>query len=111
MVMSIASTAGVLASAAGGHLSQATAADADRMLHETDGVQRRLTADRSAQRAAGVAQTDGHDHATTDRDPDGRRAWEVVPQEADSQAPGGARVKPSVPAPAEHRGQAIDLTA
>jgi pyruvate/2-oxoglutarate dehydrogenase complex dihydrolipoamide acyltransferase (E2) component len=110
--MSIASSGDVFASAAGSHLAQTTGVDVQRIQQHMANHQRQIASDRQADNAAGIAETDGQDHETHQRDADGRRPWEIgppkraiVPGEESSSAP-----IPSHDA-REHCGQSLDLTA
>ncbi|ASV74609.1 hypothetical protein THTE_2007 [Thermogutta terrifontis] len=38
-----------------------------------------MAADRQAEAAAGIGETDGENHETEERDADGRRPWELPP--------------------------------
>ena len=60
--------------AMGAPYAQRGGPDADRGVHETGDQQRRTEADKKAESAAGIGETDGEDQFTSDRDADGRPA-------------------------------------
>jgi hypothetical protein len=109
--MSIASSGDVFASAAGSQRAQTTGADVQRIQQETANHQRQIDFDHLADSAEGIAETDP-DHATRQRDADGRRPWEIGPPK---RAIVSAEATPIAPVPthdaSEHCGQSIDLTA
>ena len=51
--------------------------DTNQVLRESQ--ERRVAADRQAEAAAGIGETDGENHETEERDADGRRPWELPP--------------------------------
>ncbi len=77
--MSVVPMGGLLASAAGTSLAQSKGSDATRAQQDTAAQERRVQTDQKAESAAGIGQTDGEDHATGERDADGRRLWEQMP--------------------------------
>ena len=72
---------GMAGSVAGG-LPQIRNADAGRAEKESSDQTRQATSDRQAEAAAGVGET-AQDEKASDRDADGRRLWEAMPQQAD----------------------------
>jgi hypothetical protein len=70
---------GLSASAAGAPLAQSKGSDVDRTQQDSAAQQRRVQTDQKAESAAGIGETDGEDHATGERDADGRRLWEQPP--------------------------------
>jgi hypothetical protein len=74
--MSVGSITGVAASAAGAPLAQTTGTELERASHDALVHARRVDFDRQAQSAAGIAETDGNDLETGDRDADGRMPWQ-----------------------------------
>ncbi len=76
--MSIVNLGGLPASAAGAPLAQTNGSDVERARQDVLDQQRRLTAEGRADRAAGIAETDGEELGTNDRDADGRRPW-IIP--------------------------------
>jgi len=73
--MSIGSSGGVTNSAAGVPLAQVKGSVVERAQQDLGAQQRRVQNDTRAESAAGIGQTDGEDHATSDRDADGRQFW------------------------------------
>ena len=69
---------GLPASAAGAPLAQAKGSDVDRSQQDSAAQQRRVQTDQKAEMAAGIGEADGEDHATGERDADGRRLWEQM---------------------------------
>ena len=76
--MSIGSLPGIVASAAGTPLAQSKA-EVERTNIEVGAQQRQVFNERKAESAAGIGETDGQDHETSERDADGRRLWEAPP--------------------------------
>ena len=74
--MSVGPLGGLAGSVAGTQLAQATGSDVERTQTDAGSQQRRVDADRKAENAAGIGETDGEDHETAERDADGRRIWE-----------------------------------
>ncbi len=74
--MSIGPMGGIGASAAGSPLAQTKGSEVDRAQHDTSSQQRRVQNEKKAESAAGIGETDGEDHETSERDADGRRLWE-----------------------------------
>ena len=74
--MSVGPMGGLAASAAGSHLAQSKGSDVDRTQQDSAAQQRRVQTDQKAEMAAGIGEADGEDHATGERDADGRRLWE-----------------------------------
>ena len=71
---------GIAAGVAGSPLAQTTGAEADRIAHSLDVQRRRIHNDRKAEAAAGVAEPDGENHESADRDADGRLPPDQTPQ-------------------------------
>lgn len=61
----------------GSPLAQSSGSDVERAQHDASAEKRVSSAAAKADNAAGIAETDGQDHETADRDADGRRAWEI----------------------------------
>ncbi len=74
--MSVGPTGGIAGSVAGSPLAQSKSSDVERTGQDVANQQRRVQADKKAESAAGIGQTDGEDHETAERDADGRRLWE-----------------------------------
>lgn len=95
--MSVGSVAGVAASAAGTQLAQTTGSQLERADQDRAAHARRMASDQQALEAAGVAETDGKDLETGERDADGRLPWEIgSPRQAEpnSQATSGQAENP-----------------
>ena len=71
---------GMAGSVAGG-LPQIRSADAGRAETESSDQARKSKSDRQAEAAAGVGET-AEDEKASDRDADGRRLWEAIPERA-----------------------------
>jgi hypothetical protein len=76
--MSIGSLPSIVVSAAGTSLAQAKA-EVERTNVEVGAQQRQVFNAQKAESAAGIGETDGQDHETSERDADGRRLWEASP--------------------------------
>jgi len=76
--MSVGPMGGLPASAAGAPLAQTKGSDVDRAQQDSAAQQRRVQTDQKAEMAAGIGEADGEDHATGERDADGRRLWEQM---------------------------------
>jgi hypothetical protein len=70
---------GLVSSAAGAPLSQATGSETERAQKESLVQHRQLDANDKAEQAAGIGQTH-EDQESSERDADGRRLWEGSPQ-------------------------------
>jgi len=57
-------------------LAQTQGSDADLAARDVAEQSRQTDTDTKAETAAGVGQTDGEEHASNERDADGRRLWE-----------------------------------
>lgn len=87
--MSIGPMSALPASAAGVPLSQTKGAETERGLQQAATAERQSHAEKKAEAASGIGQTEG-DQETSDRDADGRRLWEDpldVTQAAQEEAP------------------------
>ncbi len=84
--MSIGPTGGIAASAAGSSLAQTQGSDKERASQDAAAGQRRTEFAEKADAAAGIGEADGEDHATGERDADGRRLWEAPPEGDGEQA-------------------------
>ena len=71
---------GINAGAAGSPLAQTKGSEVERAEQQLGARQREVYHGRKAEAAAGVGQPDGEDHEATERDADGRRAWEEPPE-------------------------------
>lgn len=84
--MSIGSL-GILGGIAGAPLAQTKGADAERAEQDVSNQQRQVTNELKAEAAAGIAETDGKQHETNERDADGRRPWEFPGRKGAPAAP------------------------
>ena len=73
--MSMGPLGGILGSAAGSPLSQTKGATTERAARESAVKETIDQLDLQAEKSAGIGQTEG-EHEASDRDADGRRAWE-----------------------------------
>ena len=97
------------ASAAGVPLARSKGPDVERAQTEVGADERTVYHGENAEAAGSVGEPDGEDHATAQRDADGRRPWEEQP-EAAPEVPA-----PSVDArqskdPSHHSGNFLDMT-
>ena len=86
--MSVGPT-GIPNSLAGSPLAQSRGSDVERTQQETSDQARRVGTEQRAQDAAGVGQTE-QDEEASDRDADGRRPWELNPQDEGQTAEDGS---------------------
>jgi hypothetical protein len=106
--MSIGPMSGILASAAGSPLAQAKGTEVDQA-EQTDAAQQRQSVfEKKAESAAGIGETDGQDHETSERDADGRLPWKYIPQE--TKPPEPAEPTPPPPDPSGAAGNLLDLS-
>ena len=83
--MSIGPTGGgIVGSSAGAPLSQTKGGEVERNQQDNVGQQRQIDSDQKADNAAGIDQI-SEDQETSDRDADGRRVWEIGPDEDSSE--------------------------
>lgn len=78
--MSIGPSAGLAGSVAGTPLAKASSSESDRIRQEVTAQQRQVASEKKAESAAGIGETDGENHEAEDRDADGRRLWEEMPE-------------------------------
>lgn len=108
--MSMGPLGSVGAGAAGSPLAQVRAGDAERTKETTD-RDRLRSADLKAEQSAGVGETDGEDHVTSERDADGRRPWEESPSVKDGAGEDDAPPRTAWPPdPAGQAGTLLDLS-
>lgn len=84
---------GIAATVAGVPLAQARGSEVERTQHDAVNQQRQAANDAKAELAAGIGAADGEEHATQERDADGRRLWEGTPN-AKPRQPEGANEHP-----------------
>ncbi|MGL4513092.1 MAG: hypothetical protein ACRCT8_08355 [Lacipirellulaceae bacterium] len=82
--MSAMPLGGIVSSVAGAPLSQTHGSAAERARQDATSVERSADADRRAEGAAGIGRTEG-DQQASDRDADGRRAWEFPDERSSEQ--------------------------
>jgi hypothetical protein len=66
-------------------LAQTKGADAERSPQEVTQHERQVQGELKSETAAGIGAADGEDKATSERDADGRRLWELPPTAGDAQ--------------------------
>jgi hypothetical protein len=71
---------GIVASAAATPMAQSKGSEADRIRQETVVHERAVESTNEAEAAEGIGTT-SEEQATSDRDADGRRPWEIGPRE------------------------------
>lgn len=103
--MSVGPLGGIIASAAGTPLAQTQGSEIDRAAQETAAQQRQVKNDLKAEAAAGVAETDGEDKETEERDADGRRLWEAPAEGEHEQAEAEDQTKLEAPRSKDPTGQ------
>jgi hypothetical protein len=108
--MSIGSL-GILAGAAGTPLAQTKGSDVDRTQQDASSQQRHVNNELKAEAAAGIAETDGQEHQTNERDADGRRPWELpAKKKAAPAAEAEVDAEPQSKDPSGDSGGQLDLT-
>jgi hypothetical protein len=84
--MTMAPLGGIVSSAVGAPLSQASGSDTERAQKDGQALGRQIVAEEKAAQAAGIGQTN-EDQESSERDADGRRPWEVPAKRGRSAAP------------------------
>jgi hypothetical protein len=109
--MSVGPTSGILGSAAGAPLAQTKGNETTRASQESSAQQRQLQNEKAAAEAAGIGQTQG-DAGVSERDADGRRIWELGPDDSEKdRAEGDANsTERHVADPKGEAGKQIDLS-
>ena len=92
--------------AAGSPLAQTKGVELDRTQEAIGAQARQVYHDKKAEAADGVGEPDGEDHQAAERDGDGRRAWEDMPEPEDTNDHGGRKSKD----PSQQSGNLLDLT-
>lgn len=108
--MSVGPMGGLLASAAGAPLAQSKGSDVDRAQQDSSAQQRRVQTDKKAESAAGIGEADGEDHATGERDADGRRLWEQMPGGGDGSGAESGSGQSQSKDPTGQSGSLLDLS-
>jgi hypothetical protein len=85
--MTIGPLPSVTTSAAGAPLAQTKGAEAEKARQDAAGQQRHVQSAERAESAAGIGETDGQEHAPSERDADGRRLWEAPPRAQSDDTP------------------------
>ncbi len=98
---------GIAASAAGSPLPQTKGPAVERAQQEVGAERRQVYHEQEAAAAAGVGEPDGENHETAERDADGRRAWEDLPEDQRQPAMPDARQSRD---PLQQSGNLLDLT-
>lgn len=106
--MSIGSMGAVAASVAGTQLAQAKGTDTERAQHAANVQQRQVQSSAKAEAAAGIGETDGQDHEASERDADGRMAWQMPAHQAADESADSPPVLPKDPSGAA--GNLLDLS-
>lgn len=110
--MNIGSLGPVLPASAGAPLAQARGTETDRARQLSDTRTRTTEQAQKAEDAAGIAQTDGEEHETEERDADGRRLWEAPHGDAaasETASPAEADEAPHSKDPTGMSGNQLDL--
>jgi hypothetical protein len=109
--MNVGVATGIPASIAGIPVAQASGSDIDRTHADTAAQRSAISAELHAEKAAGIGETDGEDHAIDERDADGRTPWEFGPAKpaANPQAEEETAQRKSRDVTGESGGQ-LDLT-
>ncbi len=107
---------GMIGSVAGTPLSQTKGSDSDRSVQESSDQARQTQAAESAERAAGIGETE-QDEQASDRDADGRRIWEQDAPPEDEQEQVEQEAEETLPVdpvqskdPTGNSGSRLDLT-
>jgi hypothetical protein len=98
---------GIAASAAGVPLAQTKGSAVERAQEEVGAERRQVYHEQEAAAAAGVGEPDGENHETTERDADGRRPWEDLPDGQPQPTPPETRQSKD---PLQQSGNLLDLT-
>jgi hypothetical protein len=107
--MSVGPLANLAASIAATPLAQSKGSDVERAQHDVSNRERQIASETLAESAAGIGETNGENHATAERDADGRRLWEQQSppaEKADSETSDAAQSKDA----SGESGRLIDLT-
>jgi hypothetical protein len=107
--MSIGSL-GILGGAAGTPLAQTKGSDVDRAEQDANDQKRQVTNELKAEAAAGIAETDGQEHQTNERDADGRRPWEILAKKAKPAEPAAELPPVQSKDPSGESGGQLDLS-
>ena len=103
---------GMIGSAAGSPLAQGQGADVNKAQQDSTDHVRQTRLNEKAEQASGVGQTQ-QDEEAQDRDADGRRPWEIGPEDTGDQQAQQSAEDESLPKsrdPSGQRGGQLDLT-
>lgn len=102
---------GLVSSVAATPLAQAKGSDLEKQTSDAAQKQRQDDSIDKAEAAAGIGKTE-EESATSDRDADGRRPWELGPpdQRSAGETPSEPGAPPRSKDPTGERGQALDLS-
>lgn len=109
--MSVGPSLGLVSSVAATPLAQAKGSDLEKQKTDAAQKQRQDDSVEKAEAAAGIGKTE-EESATSDRDADGRRPWEIGPPEHQSagEAPAESNAPPRSKDPTGQCGQSLDLS-
>jgi len=108
--MSVGPSLNILASVAGTPLAQTNGSEIDRTRRQTDAFKIQLHQESKADSAAEVAASDGEGTSVTERDADGRQAWEVPVRTIKFKSTTSQSRRPMAYDPANDSGTELDLT-
>ncbi len=100
---------GMIGSAAGSPLAQGQGSEVNRAQQETADHARQTQASEKAEDAAGIGQTE-QDEEASDRDADGRRLWEIAPEQDQSEQEEPSHEPLRGKDPSGEKGGKIDLS-
>jgi hypothetical protein len=104
---------GMIGSAAGSPLAQGQGNEVQRAQQDTADSARQMQMNEKAEEASGVGQTE-QDEEASDRDADGRRPWEIGPENTDDQpadsTAGDSHALHQSKDPTGQRGRQLDLS-
>lgn len=101
---------GPMTSVFGSPLAQSSGSDVEKARQEAGAQQHASSAAAKADNAAGIAETDGQEHETADRDADGRRIWEINHERRKTDQPETAEPPPAGKDATDDSGNQLDLT-
>ncbi len=108
--MSVDATGGIPGSAAGSPLAQCGGLDVGRAQHATTSQKHHSAMAAQAAGAEGIAEADGEDHRSDQRDPDGRRIWILDASKPAAAEPGPPGDAPGPPSADGNCGGRLDVT-
>ena len=108
--MSVDATGGIPGSAAGSPLAQSSGLDVARAQHAATSQKHHSAMAAQAVGAEGIAEADGEDHRSDQRDPDGRRIWILDASKRAAADPGSLSEVPGPPSADGNCGGRLDVT-